>query len=202
MTPTEHESVPNPAPVDVAATASAANLTGARMSLLVIGKDLFAAHPLPQSGQLAIGRAAASGARIDDLSVSAEHAVLEVGPPLVIRDVGSANGTRLRGTWLKPGQAVPLTPGEVIELGSVLVIVQHGDIPAVVEHHAVVPRARRLSSPSELRSRLEQELEHAARGGAPCAVLAIVAEVDVEAGAVEPAVMGALRSADLVCCES
>jgi two-component system response regulator AtoC len=49
--------------------------------------------PLPRSGTVTIGRDAESGIRLDHPSVSRQHAVVHLGPPLRIQDLGSANGT-------------------------------------------------------------------------------------------------------------
>ena len=53
-------------------------------------------HVLPSRGTLSIGRGADNDVHIDDPSVSRRHALLHVGPPLAIEDLGSRNGTRLR----------------------------------------------------------------------------------------------------------
>ncbi len=94
------------------------------MSLLVIGEDLFATHRLPASGELRIGRSVKCGLRIDDASISREHALVRVGPPLTIEDLGSANGTRVREQSLAPGAPAALGAGSVAELGSVMVVVR------------------------------------------------------------------------------
>lgn len=67
-----------------------------RLELAVyLGEDV-ACHVLPRSGRLTIGRAPGNDIRLDDVSVSRRHAVLDLGPPTRIEDLGSANGTRVR----------------------------------------------------------------------------------------------------------
>src|SRR5688572_24658333 len=96
------------------------------LCLLVIGEGLFATHPLPGNGLVTIGRSPECTVRIDLPAISREHAVLHIsGAELEIKDLGSSNGTRLRGQQLEPEQTAELFPGDIIELGSTMVIVQH-----------------------------------------------------------------------------
>lgn len=82
---------------------------------------------LPQTGSLSIGRSSTCDLRIDHTSVSRKHAVLHLGEVNRIEDAGSANGTRVAGRPVSPGMPVPVAPGEVIEIGSVVVVIQGGD---------------------------------------------------------------------------
>ncbi|AKT39119.1 sigma-54-dependent Fis family transcriptional regulator [Chondromyces crocatus] len=93
-------------------------------------------HALPAQGSLSLGRSEENDVRIDDSSVSRRHAVIHVGPPLRIEDLGSANGTRLRreldaqetakllDTRIQRGTAVEFKLGDPINLGSTLVVVR------------------------------------------------------------------------------
>jgi transcriptional regulator with PAS, ATPase and Fis domain len=94
--------------------------------LLVIAGDRATTHPLPDAGEFRLGRGEDATLRIDDPSVSREHAILHVekGKPIHISDCGSSNGTRVRGKGLKPGEKVPIVAGETFELGNVLLMVQ------------------------------------------------------------------------------
>ncbi len=92
-----------------------------RLELAVyLGEDV-ACHVLPRSGRLTIGRAPGNDIRLDDVSVSRRHAVLDLGPPSSVEDLGSANGTRVR----KPNEPLemPATyethrdPGETFVIG-------------------------------------------------------------------------------------
>ena len=93
---------------------------GVRLNLIVTGESLFVSQPLPAAGELVIGRASDADVRVDHPSVSREHAVLRLGTPITIEDLGSANGTRLRGRPLVPHVPIEIQPGEVVDLGSVL----------------------------------------------------------------------------------
>jgi two-component system, NtrC family, response regulator AtoC len=103
--------------------------------LLVIAGERVSTHPLPDTGDFAIGRADDAALRIDDPSVSREHACLhfDKSRTIAISDAGSSNGTRVRGKLLKPGERVNIVPGETLEVGSVLLMVQAPFEPAV-EH--------------------------------------------------------------------
>ncbi|MBX7081702.1 MAG: sigma 54-interacting transcriptional regulator [Nannocystaceae bacterium] len=94
--------------------------------MLVIAGDRVSTHLLPDTGQIRVGRGDDAELRIDDPSVSREHAHLffEKGKPVMIADAGSSNGTRVRGKPLTAGQRVALAPGETFEVGSALLMLQ------------------------------------------------------------------------------
>ena len=97
-------------------------------SLLVVRDGVTSIYPLADSGRVVIGRAKHADIRIDHASVSREHAALSIeqAPPSVtLEDLGSANGTRLRGKALRPGSTVAVGPDDVIDLGEILLVVQH-----------------------------------------------------------------------------
>ncbi len=94
--------------------------------LLVIVADKVSSHSLPQSGAFKLGRGDEVDLRIDDPSVSRDHAALHFGRSgeIHVSDSGSSNGTRVRGRRLKPGEKVPVAAGETFEVGSALFMVQ------------------------------------------------------------------------------
>ena len=79
---------------------------------------------IPASGILVIGRSAGSDVRVDHTSVSRKHAILHLGPTLRIEDAGSANGTRVGGKPATSGLPMVVAPGEVIECGQVVIVIQ------------------------------------------------------------------------------
>lgn len=102
---------------------------------------------LPTAGTLTIGRSSACDVRIDHTSVSRKHAILHVGAITKIEDAGSANGTRVAGRPVGSGIAIPVTPGEIIEIGSVVVVIQGGDRAAQSDRVPSIrsaPRSGRL----------------------------------------------------------
>jgi transcriptional regulator with PAS, ATPase and Fis domain len=94
--------------------------------MLVIAGDRVSTHTLPESGEVRIGRGDDADLRIDDPSVSRDHAHLffEKGKPVMVADAGSSNGTRVRGKALTAGQKVAIAPGETFEVGTALLMLQ------------------------------------------------------------------------------
>jgi two-component system response regulator AtoC len=87
-------------------------------------------RPLPASGTLTIGRSTSCDVRIDHASVSRKHAILHLGAVPKVEDAGSQNGTRVAGRMAVSGAPVAVAPGEVIELGQVVLVIQGGDASA------------------------------------------------------------------------
>ena len=70
-----------------------------------------------------IGRDPASQVRLDDLSVSRRHAVLnEFGGRWHLSDLHSARGTFRNGTRLPPAEDVALEPGDVLVVGDTTLV--------------------------------------------------------------------------------
>ncbi len=109
---------------DQLATRPSAPADADGVHLVVLGEGVFTQVPIPESGTLQIGRAEQADVRIDRESVSRRHAVLHVGPPLQLEDLGSSNGTRVAGVKLAPKVPTPIAPGDVIAIGEVTVLVQ------------------------------------------------------------------------------
>ena len=108
---------------------------GALELLIVSGESVIVA-PLPAQGAVTLGRGEECEVRIDSRSVSRRHAILHVGPPLRIQDLGSANGTFVRDTRSPVDTAATqplrklsresfeLSVGERVSLGSVPIAVR------------------------------------------------------------------------------
>jgi DNA-binding winged helix-turn-helix (wHTH) protein len=83
--------------------------------VLIVGRREIALVP----GENLLGREAGAVAWLDSASVSRRHARLVIkGETATLEDLGSRNGTRLRGREVKG--PVPLADGDQIELGSVM----------------------------------------------------------------------------------
>jgi transcriptional regulator of aromatic amino acid metabolism len=86
--------------------------------------------------------------------VSRQHARLKGGDPAYVEDLSSANGVSVRGTRIPPNVPVAIFPGDVVALGSAIVVVQR---PAAAEPSTVEAppeRARADASPMVAVSRL------------------------------------------------
>ncbi|MCU0971754.1 MAG: sigma 54-interacting transcriptional regulator [Gammaproteobacteria bacterium] len=162
-----------------------------RLQLVIVGAGTIIRHPLPEAGDVSVGRSAQCDVSVDEPSVSRRHAVIHVGPPLTIEDLDSANGTRARGAPVVPGRAVPLEVGEAAELGALLLTVQ--------QVKAAAP-PRRVWTHGHFEVRLEEEVT---RAGLHAGTLA-VARVHCDRGApprlVQEALASLLAPTDVVGC--
>jgi DNA-binding NtrC family response regulator len=162
---------------------------GARMSLLVLGEGIQETHTLPDRGEVIIGRSGEADIRIDDRSISRRHAKLSLGPPVTIEDLGSANGTRVRGDAIKPNRPVTIAVGETVDLGTAMIIVQA---------RATSSRPRRFWAHGYFEARLEDECARAERGGAGFALVRVHCAGEPPHETVEQTLAEALRPVDVV----
>jgi DNA-binding NtrC family response regulator len=140
-----------------------ANERGPRV-LRVLGQGASRTLPLPRTGTITIGRAVDADVRIDDPSISRRHAVLHIGPPLRVEDLGSKNGIRVGDRRLAPGGTVELTDDALVDLGPVLLIVQAA---------GAARRPRPLWAHGYFQARLEDECRRTERTGASFAIARI-----------------------------
>jgi DNA-binding NtrC family response regulator len=175
-----------------------------RLRLLVVGDGVYATYPLPETGDLIIGRSNKADICIDDPAISRRHAVLHVRTPpmpqnprdsasfepeLHIEDLGSSNGVRVREKKLVPLQTVDVYVGDTIDLGSTSLIVQRSPMSA---------RLRRLWSHGAFEARLEDECARAERSGAPFSVMRIHVDGALPPVAVQETLGQELRSIDVI----
>jgi FHA domain-containing protein len=171
------------------------------LQLLVMGPDLFFAHPLPRGRSLTIGRADNVDVQITDPMASRLHARVHVGETgtLEVEDVGSINKTKVRDTTLVAGERVGLLPGEAITIGSTILMAQ--------ETRAVA-RPRRVWPHTYFEARLEEECLKSSETRASFAIVrlgvgtggvAAAAERErAQAGSVAEAIAPALRASDML----
>ncbi len=164
---------------------------GERLSLVVIQAETVFTAPLPEGGELTVGRADECGLRIDDAQISRVHARLLVeGFELSLEDLDSANGTRLSGRRLAPGERAKLGSGDVIELGATMLVLQRTTIPQ--------PRPG-TTSHAHFEVRLEAEILRNTRGRrSPFALVRLSVRGSAGQPALEGAVTRALGRSDLV----
>jgi two-component system, NtrC family, response regulator AtoC len=106
-----------------------------RLRLAVVAGSTIAFARLPPRGSVVIGRDEGCDVRVDDRSVSRRHAVLHIGPPLRIEDLGSANGTYVGDQQLPTQtagthrlrrlsqQSAAIVVGERVNLGATTLVV-------------------------------------------------------------------------------
>lgn len=152
---------------DDQATLSDADAEGTRpLSVLVVGDHTVASHPLPARGTVVIGRSPGVDIQVPAPWISRRHASLHVeGSSLRVTDLGSANGTRVRETKLPSGGSTHLEPGDVLELGSTLLVVQR-------TRSAEPPRLR---TESYFEARLAEECTRAQKYSLRFALLTVAA---------------------------
>ncbi len=119
-------------PPDQIATRPTGASTRDGLHLVVLGDGVFTQIDLPDAGALCIGRSEDADVRIESESASRRHAVLRIGPPLTIEDLGSSNGTRLAGVRLRANVPTPIVAGDVIAIGDVTVLVQGSSAAATL----------------------------------------------------------------------
>jgi two-component system response regulator AtoC len=121
MTPEKHR----PASDSLHATAIETRDTASpeRRVLHVLGA-VMKTYELSEGRTLVLGRSSGADLVVDTPSISRTHAALHVGKTLQLEDLGSANGTTLRGVALAPGTRVDVFPGDEIVLGKIPCVVQ------------------------------------------------------------------------------
>jgi two-component system, NtrC family, response regulator AtoC len=122
-------------------------------SVVVIADHILRSHALPESGAVVIGRSERADIQLDDPSLSRRHAVLHIGAQLELEDLGSANGSRVGERRLASRERVVVTPGESIELGNAILLIQprvaapamNGPLaPTLVIHDAAMQQLHRI----------------------------------------------------------
>lgn len=97
--------------------------------------------PIPLKQPCVLGRGADADIPIDEPSISRRHAAIYVSPELAVEDLGSSNGTRVRGRALKEGERTLVSWNEPIEIGATVVIVRPPAGGPDKEHTPIVARA-------------------------------------------------------------
>jgi two-component system, NtrC family, response regulator AtoC len=161
-----------------------------RLSLHVIGDGHFMTHPLPDAGDIVIGRIRGCDVVIDDASISRRHAIIHLGPPLTIEDLASANGTRVRDAWLTPNQPTPITPGEVVDIGSLMILIQ--------DRSTKVLRQRRMWAHGDFEARVDEECRRAERTNATFAIAEIACGAAISPKLVQQLLDEVVRGSDVV----
>ena len=161
----------------------------ARFHALVISDNFVATFPLPDAGTVRIGRSPPCEILIDDASVSRAHAEIAMGPPLVLRDLGSANGTQVQDRKLAKDERVEIQPREAVQIGAATLIVQQQPTPV---------RPRRLWTHDYFEVRLEEECTRAMRHGASFAVMRLSCASRASPTVLQQVVTDLLRLSDVV----
>jgi two-component system response regulator AtoC len=92
------------------------------LRLLVSADGVLGAHFLGGRASVRLGRGGDNDIDVPHPSVSRRHAEL-VLDPLAVRDLGSSNGTVVRGKRIAAGALVPIAVGEAVSIGDVAVLI-------------------------------------------------------------------------------
>jgi two-component system, NtrC family, response regulator AtoC len=130
--------------------------TTGRLRLFALTDTQPRVIPLPERGEVTVGRAEGLDVQLDDAAISRRHLTLHLGEEVRLEDLGSVNGTRVRGRDLTPGETVGLSPGDPVEIGRTLLVLQR-TAPAVV-------RRVRVHGHDDFIARVEDECGRAERG--------------------------------------
>ena len=140
-------------------------IVAARPSLLVSAPAGAYKMPLPENGELTIGRSPECAICVDDTLISRNHAVLRVrddASVLEVVDLESSNGTRVGERALVAHQPFAVNVGDVISLGATVIVVQAAWSGG---------RARQVWTHGYFAARVEDECARAEHGGRPFAVV-------------------------------
>ncbi|MEZ4301964.1 MAG: sigma 54-interacting transcriptional regulator [Polyangiaceae bacterium] len=94
------------------------------LTLWIDGGDFSATHRLDLGRTVLVGRSLDADVRIDHAEVSRRHLLLHTGPPLLGEDLGSSNGTEVRGVRLPPHETVEIPCGDPVRIGSLVLLFQ------------------------------------------------------------------------------
>lgn len=135
-----------------------------RRHLLVFNGTSSSMYQLPPAGRIIIGRAETADLRIDEASVSRQHAEVVIdGDAITIADLGSSNGTFVNGA--KIAAPTELHAGDAITIHKTTLVVHTTAAlrrpPAIVELQA-------------FRDRVEDEVDRAVRYERSASILCLV----------------------------
>ncbi len=165
------------------------NTSSDRLYLLVLGETSVDSQPLPESGDLIIGRSERCDVRVQDTSISRQHAILRVGDDITLEDLGSVNGTSVGDQKLEQGAPRKIATNEVFTLGTVTLVVQK---------RSASIRSRRLWSHDYFEGRVAEECARAERSSSRFGVLRVQVGGDPEPASVQQPLASVLREIDVI----
>jgi DNA-binding NtrC family response regulator len=108
--------------------------------LRVVGEGVLALFPLPEAGEVSIGRGSGANLQIDAPSIAREHARLSIGARVRIKALAP---TRVGDRAVAPGAWSDVAPGDVIDVGEVMLILLRREAGTAKDGDAMA-RAERL----------------------------------------------------------
>jgi len=160
------------------------------LQLMVISTGTFATHPLPDGSAVTLGRSNHCDVTVDDESISRRHATLKMGETTTIEDLGSANGTVVRGNKLRPARPAVIAVGELVRLGTGTII--------LLQHQAPLTSPHKLWMHDQFAVRLEEECAREQRSGNAFVLLRIHSDRRAPASFVEKTLGDLVRESDIL----
>jgi transcriptional regulator with AAA-type ATPase domain/pSer/pThr/pTyr-binding forkhead associated (FHA) protein len=117
--------------------------------LLVLVGDRHRVEVLPERGSVTVGRGGHADIRVEEPAISRRHFTLHLEEGLRLEDLGSANGTVVRGQVIQSGESVELRSGDAIEIGRALLVVQRVGVAPL--------RAIRIKTHEDIEERIDEE---------------------------------------------
>src|SRR5688572_4077599 len=145
------------------------------LHLTVMAPNVFETYPLPANGSVRIGRDEGADIRITDDMASRLHVRLDVDASagISVEDLGSSNGTFVRGERIEPGRRIVLQPGEALSIGFTHLMVQRRRPPT---------RERPFHGHGAFEERLEDACARAAETAVAFAVVRMQIDAEEPAG--------------------
>ncbi|HEY0712362.1 MAG TPA: sigma 54-interacting transcriptional regulator, partial [Polyangia bacterium] len=139
-------------------TAPLPRLSPTRRFVTIMTVDSLMVAPLPEVGDVIVGRGVHAQVRLADRAAGVRHARLSItDTAFFIEDLGTGGGTQVGGVALPPHTPTPVFPGEGIVIGETVLMVRE-----VMREE----RPRSIWSHPAFAMRLEEECERACRSGA------------------------------------
>ena len=160
----------------------------ARHYVMIFHGESSTMFALPLGGTVLVGRSEEAQLRLDDHGVSRRHAAITVEDGEArIADLGSHNGVWVNQERIAASRV--LISGDAITIGS-----------ATLVYHASAgrPAGRRALDLAQLRQRLGEEAERAARFARELAVVALAFGTDADRAVAEVTLPGLVRRCDIV----
>jgi two-component system response regulator AtoC len=154
-------------PADTESTTKLSDTVG-DYELLIAGEGRTATVPLPKEGALLIGRGGEADVSLEGNGVSRRHALLRVSnAKFTLEDLGSSNGTSIRGATIAPNQPEVIAPGESVLVGEFVIVLRPRRTRATT---------RRVLGPEYFEARVAEQCARARESGRPFFVLGVRVE--------------------------
>jgi two-component system response regulator AtoC len=142
-----------------------------RPQVIAIWDGGWVSRPAFEGESLRIGRASDCDVVIDHPSVSRRHALLSLGSPARIEDLGSANGTRIGNVVLRSNESARLEPEQAVAIGEALLVVHGGSNPSELRRIVASAPSSTLRPFNDTTRRVHEVVDLVARSSLPVLLL-------------------------------